>query len=329
MMQRIAKLLGVGCLLFAGVTMAGCGGTDAKPGGPNAAGEKGKIGYSALSLKNPFFKTIADTMAVEAEKQGYTLLARDAESDVEKQANQIDNFILQQVTAIVINPADRMAIGPAIKKANEAGIPVFTNDLRCVDESVEIAGHIGTDNLQGGELAGAAMIEVLGETGGEVAVLHFPQAHSCVLRVDGFTKAINAHNENNPDTQIKIVATREGGGEQGVSSRETSLLLSSYPELAAIFAINDPSALGAYQSLEEKGKAGKITIIGFDGALAGKKAIRDGKIYADPIQFPKEMARVTIENIVKYLGGEEYELEKLIPTKLYRKSDAENDPELK
>jgi ribose transport system substrate-binding protein len=64
-----------------------------------------------------------------------------------------------------------------------------------VAEGIEIAGHIGTDNFQGGELAGKAMIELLGDEGGEVLVLDFKQANSCVLRVNGFKKVINAHNE--------------------------------------------------------------------------------------------------------------------------------------
>ena len=162
---------------------------------PVIVDEKGVIGYSAMMLKNPFFVVIRDSLTVAGAKNGYKVITTDAASDVEKQANQIENFISQGVDAIVLNPTDRLAIGSAIKKANEAGIPVFTCDLQCVAEGIEIAGHIGTDNFQGGELAGEAMVELLGDEGGEVLVLDFKQANSCVLRVDGFKKVINAHNE--------------------------------------------------------------------------------------------------------------------------------------
>ncbi len=330
-MRRLAGKIVVGGLLVALTTLVGCGGEgkdDTAGASSTPAGSKGVIAFSALSLKNPFFATIAETMKQDAEKAGFTFEYHDAEENVEKQANHIDNYILKGVTAIVINPADRKAIGPAIKKANAAGIPVFTNDLQCVAEGIEIAGHAGTDNEQGGELAGAAMIEVLGESGGEVAILHYQQAHSCVLRVKGFRTAIDAHNKENPDSQIKIVAEVEGGGARGKSLERAAGLLTAHKNLAAIFAINDPSALGAYTALEQANRVGEVTIIGFDGALAGKKAIRDGKIYADPIQFPKKMAHVTIENIVKYLEGEDFEKVQLFPTALYRKSDAESDPDL-
>ena len=149
-----------------------------------------------MSLKNPFFVIISDSLTEAGAAHGFSVVTTDADSDVNKQANQIEDFISQGVDAIVINPTDKEAIGPAIKKANEAGIPVFTCDLQCVAEGIEIAGHIGTDNFQGGELAGNAMVEVLGDEGGEVLILDFKQANSCVLRVDGFKKVIDAHNES-------------------------------------------------------------------------------------------------------------------------------------
>ncbi|MEM7316874.1 MAG: substrate-binding domain-containing protein, partial [Planctomycetota bacterium] len=93
---------------------------------------KGTIGYSALTLTNPFFKVIEESMIAEAEKNGYKLLVVSGERDVKKQADQVDDFIVKGVSAIVLNPCDKSSIGPAIKKANDAGIPVFTNDLAYV-----------------------------------------------------------------------------------------------------------------------------------------------------------------------------------------------------
>lgn len=291
--------------------------------------DAGTIGFSALTLKNPFFKIIADSITEEAGKRGFEVIVNDAETDVNTQSKHIDNYIAQKVTAIIINPADRVAIGPAIQKANEAGIPVFTCDLQCVAEDVEIAGHIGTDNYQGGRLAGEAMIEALGESGGQVLVLHFKQANSCVERVRGFMDVVKAHNESNETGKVDVVAELEGGGLRDQGFRATADALQAHPELAGIFAINDPSALGAYTALEQANKTDQIVIIGFDGQLEGKKAIKEGKIYADPIQFPKKMGVVSVEKVVQYLNGEEIEKVELIPTELYRQADAEADPELK
>ena len=64
--------------------------------------------------------------------------------------------------------------------------------------------------------------------------------------------------------------------------------------MAAVFAINDPSALGAWRAIKDVNKTDQIKIVGFDGFTEGKEAIRDGKIYADPIQFPTKMAKETV-----------------------------------
>ena len=90
----------------------------------------------------------------------------------------------------------------------------------------------------------------------------------------------------------------------------------------------DPSALGALGALENAGKADQVVIIGFDGQPEGKQAIKDGKIFADPIQFPDRMGIEVVQAIVKHSKGEEVPPAIWIPTKLYRQEDAAEDPDL-
>ena len=173
---------------------------------------KGVIAYTPLTLSNPFFKIIGDHITAEAAKNGYDTLMVDPDMDVKKQSDQFDDFISSGVTAIILVPCDRLSIGPAVKLANAKGIPVFTVDAKCAAEGAEIAGHVGTDNFQGGELAGQAMIKALGENGGKVLILDFKKAHSCVLRVAGFKKVIDAHNAGHTTGKIEIVAELNGNG---------------------------------------------------------------------------------------------------------------------
>jgi ribose transport system substrate-binding protein len=187
---------------------------------------------------------------------------------------------------------------------------------------------VGTDNFQGGQLAGEAMIEALGEAGGQILILHFKQANSCVLRVEGFRDVIGRYNAQRESGRIEIVSELDGGGLRDEGFRATADALQAHPELNGIFAINDPSALGAWTALRQAGKQDQVKLIGFDGQLEGKQAIKDGKIYADPIQFPDKMGVLTLQNILKYLDGEEFEKVHLIPTELYRKQDALQDPTL-
>ena len=289
---------------------------------------KGTIGVSLLTLDNPFFKTIGDSITAEGQKYDYTTMLVSGDKDVAKQGNQIKDFIIKKVSAIVLSPCDSKSIVPVIQEANAAGIPVFTVDVPCNKPGVKLVTQIATDNFGGGKEAGHAMIEALGEAGGKVAVLHFKQVESCQLRVRGFTEVINAHNASGK-SKINVVAELESGGAKDAGFKATEDILQSNPDLRGIFAINDPAALGARAALEKAGKTQQVLIVGFDGQPEGKQAIRDGKIYADPIQFPDKMGVQIVDSILRHSKGESLPPQILIPTSLYRKADAEKDPSLK
>lgn len=324
-------LLGLGGIVL--IFLAGCGGAPA-PG--EKAGEKprpeaksrGTIGVSLLTLENPFFKVIGDSIAAEGAKHGYDTLVLSADRDVAKQGNQVKDFIVRKVAAIVLSPCESRSIVPVIQEANAAGIPVFTVDIPCREPGVKIACQIATDNYGGGKEAARAMIEALGEAGGKVAILHYPPAESCRLRVRGFREVIDQHNANSP-VKIDIVTELDGGGAKDQGYKATEDTMQAHPDLRGIFAINDPSALGARAALERAGKAGQVKIVGFDGQPEGKQAIKEGKIHADPIQFPERMGVEVVKAIVKYSKGEDPPPELLIPATLYRKADADKDPDLK
>ncbi len=249
------------------------------------AGFERKIGVSLLTFKNPFFKVIADNIEAEGEKHGYKAIPLSADEDPARQSEQVKDFVAQKVSAIVISPCVAKAIVPVIQEANEAGIPVFTVDIPCREEGVDIVCQVATDNFNGGEQAGAAMIEALGEQGGKVAIIDYKQAESCILRVEGFRKAINAHNERaGGKGKIEIAVELDGGGDKAIGLRAMDDALQSTSDLRGVFAINDPSALGARAAIEKAMKEDSIVIVGFDGQPEGRQAIRDGKIYADPIQ---------------------------------------------
>ena len=296
-------------------------------GGGGDAG-KGTIGVSLLTLDNPFFKTIGDSIAAEGQKHQYSTVLVSGDKDVAKQGNQIKDFIVKKVSAIVLSPCDSKSIVPIIQEANAAGIPVFTVDVPCNEPGVKIVTQVATDNLGGGKEAAAAMIEALGEAGGKVAVLHFKQVESCQLRVRGFTEVINAHNAAGKP-RIEVVAELESGGAKDAGFKAAEDVLQSHADLRGIFAINDPAALGARAALEKAGKTQQIVIIGFDGQPEGKQAIKEGKIYADPIQFPDKMGVQIVDAILRHSKGEAIPPQILIPTSLYRKSDADKDPSLK
>jgi len=323
-----ALALGLAAALF------GCGKTEAPSpsgasgGAPSPAAKKGTIGVSLLTLDNPFFKVIGDNITAEGARNGYDTIVVSGEKDVARQSNQIKDFIVKKCVAIVLSPCDSKSIIPVIQEANAADIPVFTVDIPCNEPGVKIATQVATDNYGGGKEAARAMIEALGEAGGKVAILHFKQAESCILRVKGFREVVEQHNAASK-ARLDIVTELEGGGAKDIGFKAAQDALQAHPDLRGIFAINDPTALGARAALEKAGKTDQVILVGFDGQPEGKQAIKDGKIYADPIQFPARMGVEVVKAIIKHSRGEELPPQMLIPTSLYRKADAEKDPELK
>jgi ribose transport system substrate-binding protein len=314
--MRKSILVTVAVLLLA--VLSGCG---RRP-------HRGTIGVSVLTLTNPFFKVIADTITAEAARHGFDVVVVSGEFDVARQQNQVKDFIVRGVDAIVLCPCDSRAIGAVIQEANGEGIPVFTADIACLDPRARVVCHLATDNYGGGKQAALAMIEALGPAGGKVVILDFKQAESCLLRVKGFKEVITEHNRKGKG-RIDIVAELPGEGQKDRGYRAAEDALQAHADLSGIFAINDPSALGARAAVEKAGRERQVKIIGFDGQPDGKQAIRDGKIYADPVQFPDRIGALTVQTILRYLDGDAVPAERLIPTALYRQVDGKKDPSLK
>lgn len=311
-------MLTLACLFH----LTGCGSNNRPDSSPRSV--KPLIGVSLLTLENPFFRVIGDTIQQEAARHGFDVVVVSADKDAAKQSHQMQDFLVKKARAIVISPCESKAMVPAIQEANKAGVPIFTVDIPCHEEGVKIVCQIATDNLGGGREAGRAMIEALGPAGGSVAILHFKQAESCRLRVQGFREVIEAHNDKSP-SKVTIVAELEGGAARDLSYKATEDALQAHASVRGIFAINDPSALGACAALEKAGKEKSVRVIGFDGQPEGIEAIGQGKIYADPVQFPDKMGREIVKAIVAHSRGETVPSEILIPTSLKRQIDVTNN----
>jgi ribose transport system substrate-binding protein len=309
------KRLGLLALVLAGCT--------ANPAATPVTSSRPVIGISVLTLTNPFFQEIADSLRAEAAKHGYDAIVVSGEFDAARQQNQVKDFIVRKVAAIVLCPCDSKAVGSAIQEANDAGIAVFTCDIACLAPGVEVVAHIATDNYDGGKQAARAMLEALGDAGGKIAIVDYRAAESCQLRVAGFKNVIEAHNRADVGGRVDIVAELPGGGVKDQGYKAAEDLVQAHADLAGIFAINDPSALGARAALEKADKDDQVRIVGFDGQPEGKRAIKEGKIYADPVQYPERIGRETARLIARYFEGEKVPSELLIPTGLYRRADAE------
>ena len=320
MNTRVIAFLAV-CIVIAGT---GC--NQAPPPGVEGEGSLptkslGTIGMTCMDLSNPFFRLIADVMTEEAKKAGFDIVCLDGEYNAEKQNTQLGDFAARSCAAVFLNPVDSNAAGAGVKKVHEAGIPVFTFDVQVTQpEAAEmVVSHIGSDNYQGGRLAGESMMRATGDKG-KIAIITYPEVTSCQLRVKGFRDLLSEKK-----SRLEIVSELSGRGNINDALNTATDLLQSHGDIVGIFAINDPSARGAYTAVKTANKEGQIVIIGFDASPEGKEAVFEKKLYDTPRQFPRKMAAGTVDAFRRYLNGEQVEKQIFIPCSHYTFEDAEKD----
>ena len=312
--SAVVTLLAAASLVF---LAAGCGEADEQAARQESAAKKGAsasrpvIGVSLLTRTHPFYQDLEAGLREAAEEHGYDLLVQAGEFDVARQKDQIDNFIVGKVNAIVVSPCDSKSIGTSVQAANAAGIPVFTADIAVLAEGARVVCHVASDNVAGGRLAAQAMMEALGGRG-KVAIIDHPEVESVLQRVHGFEEALAAQ------PGMQIVAKLSGHGVKDMAFRTAEDMLQAHPDLDGIFGINDDSALGALAAVEKAGKLGRVAIVGFDAVPEAREAIRARKIYADVIQQPGLIGRKTIEAVAEYMAGRAVAGEVLIPCDLFK-----------
>ena len=261
----------------------------------SAADEKLTIGVSLLTREHTYYNAIEEAMIAVAPSYHFELVIQDAKSDANTQFNQIQDFITQQVDAIVMCPVNSSGLENAVALAVEASIPVFTMDVRTEGD---IVNHVGIDNYAGGQLAADYAADLLGGVG-EVAVIGYDEVSSCADRTAGFLHQIE---EKYASISVVDNQNSSGNAEKGANIMQDMILKN--PELKLVFAVGDPWALGALQSIHTAQK--DIMVIGFDGSDEAKDEIRkDGLFKASVWDNPTMLGELCLENVAAYFAGED------------------------
>ena len=266
----------------------------APPPAQDNAPRKKTIGVTLLTRGHLFYRDLEQGMQDEAAKAGYKLVVTSAEFDLGKQAGQIEDFVARKVDAIVVCPVDSRGVGPAIRKANAAGIPVFTADIAA--QEGEVTCHVASDNVAGGRLAGEFLAKTLGGAG-YVAIVGQPAITSVLDRVAGFKEAVARF------SGMKIVAEVNGQSVRDRSLEVASDVMQAHPDLSGLFGINDDSALGALDAARQLDRP-EIVIVGYDATPPAVDAIRKGtQLKADVVQYPGKIGVATIDAIRDHFEG--------------------------
>jgi ribose transport system substrate-binding protein len=286
-------------LLGAGLTGCHRGDSDADAaGGP-------RIALVCKTLNSPFFLDMKRGAEAEAKALGANLVvqAPERELDVEKQMQIVENLIQTRVQALCLTPSGSRELVPVIAKANKAGIPVIIVDTRLdeaalTSEGAQTLTFIGSDNYDGGRLAGQHIARIFEGSSAKVALLEgIPGHETADSRLRGFRDAVNGI------THVQIVASQTANAERDQGFNVTQNLLQAHRDLNAIFAGNDLMALGALEAVAAAGRTEQVKIIGFDAIDEARKEIAAGRMEASVAQNPAEMGRLAVRHALEAIGG--------------------------
>jgi ribose transport system substrate-binding protein len=271
------------------------------------------------TLNNQFFIDMEAGAKAAADSLGLELIvqAPEREIDVERQMQIVENLIQRDVKVLMLVPNGSKEIVPAVVKANTAKIPVVVVDSRVDDATLKAAGgrvatFIGSDNEDGGRMAGAYLIERLAGSA-KVAVLEGVPGHETAdARLRGFRKALTG------STGMQIVASQPANMERDQAFNVTQNILQAHPDITALFACNDVMALGALEAIAAAGKGGAISIVGFDAQDDARKAITEKRMAATIAQNPREMGRLAVITAYRLIKGESVPAEQPVAINLVR-----------
>jgi ribose transport system substrate-binding protein len=257
----------------------------------SSASEAKKLTFALLpkTLTNPYFVAMQEFAQRACDKYGITLesVAPPDETKIEEQIGMFETMIEKKVDAILVVPCGTSEIVASIEAANKAGIPVLCLDTNATGG--EIATFIGTNNYEGGKLAG----EWVGKTiaSGKVSLITgTPGNKTHEDRVNGFLDGVKGY----ADIQV-VGEVLPAYSERAQGMTQAENILTANPDVKVIYCTNDEMAMGAGEAVKAQGLSDKITVIGFDGAPSSAQGIIDGIMDASVAQKPGGMAELGVE----------------------------------
>jgi inositol transport system substrate-binding protein len=297
MKRKVIVILGIVCLILAAAALTGC-----KEKKANVY----RIGYSNNSDSDLFNKIKRDTFeGFTKDDASLEVVFTNPDLDLQKQFDQVDNFIAQKYDAIVLIPVDTDGIIPAVEAANAAGIPVL-----CV--GIDSGGgdriFVGTEYVDGGIRQGKYMVEHLSQGANVVYLSGTPGYSHARDRRQGFLDTLAA---GRPD--VTVIADKTANYLRSDAIQLMEDWLQAFPKIDAVVAANDEMALGALEALKGANRQSGVLIAGVDAVEGALLAIKNGEMALTILQDASAMMQTTYDVIKRLQKGETVEKEFIIP----------------
>jgi ribose transport system substrate-binding protein len=291
----------------------------------SAAEEKKEktVGLAVANLQADFFNQIKQAVEKAAKEKGVKVITVDAKNDAATQVSQIQDLITRGVDVLIYIPAGATAAGVPVKAAQDAKIPVVAVDRNAPDAPGDT--FIATDSVAAARTLGEHVGKLTGGKG-KVAIIQGQLGTTPELDRDkGFNEAL----EKFPD--LKVVAKQPSNmwmQDEGFAIGQD--MLQRFPDITVFFGRADALALGAAQAVKVANLPHKVIVVGFDGDVAGLKAVADGTLDATMTQKTQAMGKLALESALALADGKQLSKEQLqeavLTTKENVKPFIENHP---
>jgi len=314
--RRVLALLAV-----AGLVAAACG-DDGNGGDAGGADEPLDVVLIQGVAGDEFYITMDCGAQAAAEELGVNYSVQGPnEFDPTEQIPIVEAVVAQQPDAILIAPTERTALIGPLQAAQDAGITVVLVDTIVDDENIGVS-RIATDNVEGGRVAGEALVDLIGGEGTVFVNTTQPGVSTVEERQQGFEEVI----EGEPG--IEYLGAEFNNDDPTRAAQITSAVLAANPELAGIFATNLFSAEGAATALRDAGAQEQVQIVGFDASPGQVDQLEEGLVQALVAQNPREIGFQGVQTAVAALRGEDFEEQITTPLTVVTQDNLD-DPEVR
>jgi ribose transport system substrate-binding protein len=280
--------------LLAAAALAGCGGSSPAGSSPSSGSGSGTTGKGLVAFIPGatgvgFYDALEEGAKAEAAKLGYTFLYQGSPDFTPAAQTPVVNAVCTKHPKILlIAPTDPVALRPAIQTCMNAGVKVVTVDT-ALTNTAGLVSAITSNNIQGGEAAAGVIAKAL-KGRGQVAVFSIDGTTTTqVERVQGLKKGLARY------PGISIVSAQFTGQPETVSETDTKAIMTSHPQVKALFGAAETNAEGAAQALSSLGATGKLTVVGYDADPSAVSLLKTGAISALVIQQPAREGQLGVE----------------------------------
>lgn len=287
------------------------------PPAPQSSLKKNFILALVAGVQNDaFYTTMQRGAQARAKELGVTLLFdAPAHFDAKLQTPIVNAMIARKVDALIIAACDKEAMIDPLKRAHDAGIKIISVDTYIGDGDYTQGpvtfpiSYIGSDNVEGGKIAGIALIKALGGKG-KIYIQNVSTSISTnAQREQGCRSAIQATNG-----AVTLVGVDYNNDSSSTARQQTAAVLQHVNDLAGIFGANLFSAEGAAQAIKDANKQGSIEVASFDAPEQAIVDLRNGVIDLVIAQKPADMGYTAVEYAIKALKGDTSNLRKRVVT---------------